>query len=88
MIDLRACILATVCSRLRCLNVFPDSNWTPCSACPVMQNPVNQLALARNGLLGIVGIMPFLQVRPVPLASNTLPDATLSVGLAAAAWAP
>lgn len=29
----------------------------------VVQNPVNQLALARNGLLGIIGLMPFLQVR-------------------------
>lgn len=27
----------------------------------MLQNPVNQLALARNGLLGIVGFMPFLQ---------------------------
>jgi hypothetical protein len=27
----------------------------------MLQNPVNQLALARNGLLGLVGFMPFLQ---------------------------
>ncbi|KAI7841022.1 hypothetical protein COHA_005250 [Chlorella ohadii] len=27
----------------------------------MLQNPVNQLALARNGLLGIIGLMPFLQ---------------------------
>ena len=52
----------------------------------VVQNPVNQLALARNGLLGIVGLMPFLQVRLWPITNAfCLAEGTVHRHLAAAA---